>query len=235
MTFFTKQNVKRVVAAVLAVVLANLLAQACNAGASAATAKTTITKLSLTDSGKPRITIVTVGKSKIIIAPPKSDGEPVIQPKGTKTYTLPAIKPGAKVTWSIRVIGVKTGKEKAKATFTWNRPELMAQVVYATSKGADVKDANVKCPKGTNRIRVWTLSPGKSGTIVDPGFLVVRMANNKDVIVDDPSHVGRTWEFYQFNNGKIATKDWSTHYTYPVMATEKAQPRLELSYSSCSE
>lgn len=234
---FTKETLKHVAKCGVILVVINISAQACHAGASGATppAKTTITKLALIDSGKPQIKITTVGKSLIVIAPPKSDSEAVTQAKGTtKTYTLPSVKPGKKVTWAIVVKDEKGKKVLAQKTYTWQRPELMAQVVYASSKDPGAKAANVTCPKGTDRIRVWTLSPGKAGSIVDPGVLTVRMANGKDVFIDDPDKVGKTWEFYQFDNGKIATKNWFTHYVFPVTATPKAQPQLKLR-SDCIE
>lgn len=235
--FFTKEHVLAMGKIGFAVVAFNLLISACYVSASAAPIKTTITKLSLTEKGQPRVKVLAVGTSYVIIAPPRSDGDPVIQKKGTKTYTLPTIKAGKKVSWAITVIGVKNGKVKALKTFTWKRPmpELMSQVVYASAKGSGVKNANLKCSKGTNRIRVWTLSAGKGGSIVDPGVLTVRMASGKDVFIDDPSRVGKTWEFYQFNNGALATKNWSLDYAFPVTTTEISQPILALTLSDCTE
>lgn len=128
MTFFTKQNVKRVVAAVLALVLANLLAQACNAGASAATDTqhgVTVTKLEVNSNDQVGFKVKTTLKSTaLLFAKSNTDyteDDFVKQAEGTKTYRLyPKLKAGTSTTWEVHAYNPKTARELFVKNYRFN-------------------------------------------------------------------------------------------------------------------
>lgn len=149
-------NFKKLAVGIVALVaMVAPLAVAPSASA-AVTPKATITKIKLDKKGRPAVKVKANVKTAVLIAPPRSDGEPVNQRAGSKTYRIKVpISKGNSASWSVVVYNLQNGEILAHRDFNWYRWKKLANKCdrrepVVVVKSAKAKRVYVKMTNGKN-------------------------------------------------------------------------------------